>query len=333
MYLGVSEIEEPKSKIQYSMLPDVTCIGVLVADVVGKPIDSLPERGKLQRVERMELHTGGCAANTGISLAKLGVKTAVVGKVGTDGFGDFMVRRLAENGIEYRGVARDTEAATAATMVLVHSDGERSFLHYYGANATLRQPDVDMALVNQSKVVHIAGAFLMPSLDGEPSARILEEAREAGVVTSLDTAWDVTGSWIEKIGVCLPYVDYFLPSFEEARMLANGRDDPEEIARVLLDAGVKVVGLKMGERGAYIRNAAGQEITVPAIQVDAIDALGAGDAFVAGFLTGIVHDWDMERCARFATAVGACCVTALGATTGVRGFDETLAFLEARGRA
>lgn len=314
-------------------MPEVTCIGLLVADVVGKPIDALPDKGKLSRVERMELHTGGCAANTGISLAKLGVKTAVIGKVGTDGFGDFIVHRLAANRIEIDGVARDSEAATSATMVLVHSDGERSFLHYYGANATLQHSDVDMGLVHRSKVVHIAGAFLMSALDGEPSASVLREARQAGVITSFDTAWDVTGQWLGKIGCCLEYVDYFMPSFEEARMLAGGRDDPSEIARVLLDEGVKVVALKMGERGAYIRSADGQEISVPAMRVEAVDALGAGDAFVAGFLTGVVHGWDLERCARFANAVGACCVTALGATTGVRGFGETLTFLEDERRA
>jgi sugar/nucleoside kinase (ribokinase family) len=281
----------------------------------------------------MELHTGGCAANTGISLAKLGVKTAVIGKVGCDGFGDFIVHRLAGNKIESAGVARDADAATSATMVLVHSDGERSFLHYYGANATLREADIDMRLVKQSKVVHIAGAFLMSSLDGEPCARVLEEAKSAGVITSFDTAWDVTGSWIDKIGCCLKHVDYFLPSYEEAKMLAGGREDPAEIARVLIDAGVKVVGLKMGERGAYVRSADGQEVRIPALKVDAIDALGAGDAFVAGFLTGVVREWDLERCAQFANAVGACCVTALGATTGVRSFSDTLSFLEQQRRA
>jgi sugar/nucleoside kinase (ribokinase family) len=314
-------------------VPEVTCIGLLVADVVGKPIDSLPEKGKLQRVDRMELHTGGCAANTGIGLAKLGVKTAVIGKVGADGFGDFIVHRLAANRIEIDGVARDADAATSATMVLVHADGERSFLHYYGANATLSRSDIALRLVKQSKVVHIAGAFLMSSLDGEPCADVLREARQAGVITTFDTAWDVTGAWMDKIGCCLKYIDYCLPSYEEARMLAGGREAPEEIARVLLDAGVKVVGLKMGERGAYIRSAEGDEIRLPALPVEAVDALGAGDAFVAGFLTGIVRDWDLERSARFANAVGACCVTALGATTGIRSFADTLRFVEEQRKA
>ncbi|HLV80349.1 MAG TPA: PfkB family carbohydrate kinase, partial [Chthonomonadaceae bacterium] len=86
--------------------------------------------------------------------------------------------------------------------------------------------------------------------------------------------------------------------------------------------------LKLGERGCYIRAAEGTEITLPALPVQAVDALGAGDAFVAGFLAGVARGWDLERCARFANAVGACCVTALGATTGIKSFAETLAFLE-----
>ena len=314
-------------------MPEVTCIGLLTADVVGKPIDSLPEKGRLQRVERMELHTGGCAANTGISLAKLGVQTGVIGKIGSDGFGDFILGRLEQHHIQTGGVVRDAEAATSATMVLVHADGERSFLHYFGANAALVGADVDMALVKASKVAHIAGAFLMPALDGEPSAQILKEAKAAGVITSFDTAWDVTGSWLNKIRCCLPFVDYFLPNFEEARLLAGGREDPGEIARFFIGEGVKTVALKMGERGAYVRSADGRQLTVPAFRVEAVDALGAGDAFVAGFLTGVVRDWDLEECANFANAAGACCVTALGATTGIRSFEETRRFLEERRRA
>src|SRR5436190_5295315 len=116
-------------------MPEVVCLGILVADVVGKPVDNWPERGKLNLVDRMELHTGGCATNTGIALAKIGIDTAVIGKVGDDGFGDFMVSQLQKYGIQAEGVVRDKETATSATMVMVHSDGERSFIHYIGANA------------------------------------------------------------------------------------------------------------------------------------------------------------------------------------------------------
>ncbi len=305
---------------------EVTCLGILVADVVGKPIDTYPERGRLNLVERMELHSGGCAANTGVSLAKIGVKTAVIGKVGNDGFGDFLVQVLKKHGIDTRGVKRDEKEATSATMVMVHSDGERSFLHYIGANAALRLEDVDMEIVRQSKVLHIAGALVMPGIDGEPTAELLRKAKEMGVVTSFDTVWNATSGWMNTIRPCLPYVDYMIPSIEEAKML-TGKEDPEEIAQVFLDHGVKVVGLKMGERGCYIRSQDAR-ITIPRYQVQAVDALGAGDAFAAGFLTGVVKGWDLEQTGRFANAVGALCVTALGATTGVRSLQETLEFMQ-----
>lgn len=309
-------------------MPEVTCIGILVADVVGKPVDYFPERGKLALLDRIELHTGGNAANTGISLAKLGVQTAVIGKVGDDGFGDFLVRRLEQHGIDAGGVARDNQMATSATMVLGHSDGERTFLHYIGANATLRYEDIDLDRVLGSKIVDIAGALVMPALDGEPTVRLLKQAQEAGVITALDTVWDSQGRWMDVVGPCLPYVDYLMPSYEEARMLAGGREAPAEIARFLQDRGARTVGIKMGAQGVYLRTADGTEIHVPALPVQAVDALGAGDAFLAGFFAGLVRDWDLERCLRFGNAVGACCVTALGATTGVRSFEETEAFLQ-----
>ncbi|MEJ5252918.1 MAG: sugar kinase [Armatimonadota bacterium] len=305
---------------------EVTCLGILVADVVGKPIDTYPERGRLNLVERMELHSGGCAANTGVSLAKIGIKTAVIGKVGNDGFGDFLVQVLQKHGIDTRGVKRDEKEATSATMVMVHSDGERSFLHYIGANAALRLEDVDMDIVRQSKVLHVAGALVMPGIDGEPTAELLRRAKEMGVITSFDTVWNTSSGWMQTVKPCLPYVDYMIPSIEEAKML-TGKEDPEDIAQVFLEHGVKVVGLKMGERGCYIRTR-DMKLAIPRYQVQAVDALGAGDAFAAGFLTGVVKGWDLEQTGRFANAVGALCVTALGATTGVRSLEETLEFMK-----
>lgn len=295
---------------------DVVCLGILVADVLGRPVDGYPERGKLRLVDRMELHTGGCAANTGISLAKIGIATGVIGRVGRDGFGDFIIGELERYGVNCSAVVRDAAAATSATMVMVHGDGERSFIHYLGANAALCEGDADIELIRRAKVLHIGGTFVLPGIDGEPTARILAKAREAGVTTSLDTTWDSKGRWMSLLRPCLEQVHYFLPSFEEARML-TGKDTPEEAAEVLLDAGVGTVALKLGERGCYIRNADAR-LEIPGFKVKAVDACGAGDAFAAGFLAGVVRGWDLERTGRFANAVGAMCVTALGSASGVR---------------
>jgi sugar/nucleoside kinase (ribokinase family) len=308
-------------------MAEVTCLGILVADVIGKPVDSWPERGKLMLVDTMELHTGGCAANTGTSLAKIGIDTAIIGKVGNDGFGDFMINELSKWGADCSGVVRDTKVSTSATMVTVHSDGERSFIHYIGANATLTDEDVDFEVIKRSKILHVAGFFLMPAFDGEPAARVLKKAKEIGVITSLDTCWDSRGNWMKLLEPCLPYTDYFVPSIEEARMI-TGKQDPADIAKVLMDKGVKTVALKMGEAGCYIRSA-DAELRIPIYKVNAVDACGAGDAFAAGFLAGIVNGWDLEKTGKFANAVGAFCVTAIGATTGIKDQKTIEAFMAA----
>jgi len=305
---------------------EVVCLGILVADVVAKPVEAMPDRGRLLLVDQMALHTGGCAGNTAIGLSRLGIRAGVVGKVGRDGFGDFYVTRLRKEGVDAEGVVRDDAAATSATMVLVHADGERSFIHYLGANATLTDGDIRMEWLQGAKVLHVAGALLMPEFDGEPMAGVLRQAREMGLTTALDTCWDSTGRWMETLAPCLPHVDVFLPSIEEARML-TGLDEPEAVAEALVDRGVKTVALKMGERGCHLRTADGQW-TLPAYRVDVVDATGAGDAYAAGFLAGLVKGWDPEQTGRFANAAGALCSLAIGTTAGIRGLDETLAFMD-----
>jgi sugar/nucleoside kinase (ribokinase family) len=180
-------------------------------------------------------------------------------------------------------------------------------------------------LLEGARLLHVAGSFLMPKFDGEPTARVLALARRRGLLTCLDTAWDAQGRWLSLLAPCLPHLDHFVPSIEEARQITR-RQAPEDVAAALRDAGVGTVVLKMGEEGCYARGPDGH-LSLPALRVPAVDALGAGDAFAAGFIAGLVHGWDLERAARFATAVGATCVTALGATTGVRSLEETLDFL------
>jgi len=305
---------------------EVTCLGILVADVIARPVDEYPARGQLVLVDQIELHTGGCAANTGTALAKLGFDTAIIGKVGDDAFGDFIVNALAGRGLSTQGIIRDSHGQTSATAVMTHGDGERSFVHCVGANALLREDEIDFDLIRNSRVLHIAGAFLMPGFDGEPTASVLRRAQEAGVKTCLDTAWDSRGRWLSVLEPCLQYLDYCVPSIEEAEMI-TGKSSPEEITQVLLDYGVGTAGVKMGEQGCYLRTQTA-EVRVPACQVTAVDATGAGDAFMAGFLAGVLNEWDLERTGRFANATGAACVTAMGASGGIRSFDETLALAE-----
>ena len=306
-------------------MPDIACLGILVADLLGRPIDSLPERGRLGLVEQMTLHIGGCAANTAIDLEKLGVKTAVLGKVGRDGLGDFLVHTLERSGLDTRGVVKDPEATTSATMVLVDSEGERTFLHHQGANACYLAEEVDWGVVQNTRILHIAGALVMPGMDGKPMAEVLKRAKKDYLITSLDTVWDATGKWMKTLAPCLPYTDFFLPSLSEAQAI-TGQTEPKDVAQSLRDSGVKTVGLKLGCDGCYVLSTDG-EVTARTFKVTPVDGTGSGDAWDAGFLCGILNRWDIERTALFANAVGALCVTCLGATAGVRSMVETEAFI------
>ncbi|MGQ9902527.1 MAG: carbohydrate kinase family protein [Fimbriimonadales bacterium] len=304
----------------------IASVGILVADVVAQPVSHYPERGVCAHVARMELHVGGCASNTGLALAKLGLPVRLAGKVGRDALGDFLLVELNRHGVDTRGVRRSETAGTSSTMVMVHPDGERSFIHYRGANAEFTADDIDWSLIGDCGVFHLAGAYLMPQIDGVPAAQVLQEAKRRGMTTCLDTTWDASGQWMRTLQPCLPYLDYITPNYGEARML-TGETDPEAIADRLLTEGVGTAVIKMDAQGCFVKNRS-VAFYMPACRVEVVDMLGAGDCFAAGWLAGISMGWDLHRTARLANAVGALCVSALGATTGVRPLIETLHFME-----
>lgn len=304
----------------------IVCLGIMVADVVGRPVVEVPQPGRLSLVDEMSLHTGGCAVNAATVLARLGLPVEVIGKVGPDPFGDFLFQALADRGIGSAGVRRDSHVGTSTTMVMVGPDGERRFIHYIGANARLTRQDVDMDIVRNASILHVAGSLVLPGIDGRPTADLLREARSGGVITFLDTVWDATGRWMELMAPCLPYIDYFVPSLPEAQAMV-GIEDPHEVARELLDRGVGTVGLKMGADGCLVMSRSGEAHHLPAFQVDAVDATGAGDSFAAGFIAGIWHGWSLEQAARLANATGALSVMGVGAAGATTSFSETLHFM------
>ncbi len=309
------------------MTSSVVCLGILVADVIGRPIDSIPAPGTLALVPSISTGIGGCAANTGIGLQILGTPTTVAGKVGRDGFGAFVRGELESRGVAAR-VVEDAQAPTSATMVLVQSNAERTFLHCTGANATFERDDLPGDLLDGAVLLHIAGHGLMPRFDGVQCARLLQEAQKRGIKTGLDTAGAPDEQWRENLRMCLPHLDFFVPSFAEVRDLFGQSSDPITLCQKLLDAGVQTVALKMGESGCFVSNGRESHL-VPPFRVEARDATGAGDAFAAGFLTGVLRGFDLKECARLGNACGALVVTQVGTVAGYRSFEETLDFMNA----
>ncbi len=300
---------------------DVVCLGILVADVIARPVDEPPPAGSLGFVDEIVMHGGGCALNTASALVTLGLSAAVVGKVGTDTFGDFLIRLLDERRVDRQGVLRDGSVPTSTTVVLVDSVGERTFLHVPGANGALVADELDLGLLYAGQALHLAGALVMDGLDGEPFARLAAEAQRRGILTSLDPVWDPTGRW-SRLEPCLPHLDLAMPSLEEGQAL-SGEHAPPRVAAWLRERGVRDVALTMGSQGCYA-SGEGFEGHIEAPMVEAVDGTGAGDAFAAGVLYGKLGGWPLERAVRLGCAAGALATTAVGATEGVRGLAEAL---------
>ncbi len=312
--------------VQY--MYDVACVGILVADAIARSVDGLPESGKLQLVDTIELFTGGCAANAAIDMAKMGLNVAILGKVGNDGFGKFMLTSLKDEKVNVEGLRVDNTSGTSASIVTVDSCGERSFLHCLGANAEFGIEDIDYSVIKDSEIVFVAGAMLMPKFDGEQCAEFLKKVKEMGKYTVLDTAWDSKDRWMSVLGPCMKYIDLFIPSIEEAIKL-SGKENPEEIADTFLSMGVKTSVIKLGKKGCFIKDSKGEKYTIPTYgKIKAVDTTGAGDSFVAGFLTGLKKGWNLYECGKYANAVGTHCVMAAGASTGIKSFDEIKKFME-----
>lgn len=310
------------------MKVEIVCVGILCIDTLAKPVDSLPQKGKLKLVDDITLQVGGCAANVSISLAKIGLPVAVIGKVGKDRLGHILVDILKSENVEVGGLKEDAFVSTAGSMVMISSDSERSILHSMGANRYFCFDDIDLDIIRNARILLIAGTFLMPDFDGKGTEKLLKFARANKVLCCLDTAWDSTGAWMEKIEDCLPYLDWFMPSYEEACQLSR-KTDLKEMAAFFMAKGVRNVIIKLARSGCFVMARDEDGVIIPAFNsIDVKDSSGAGDSFCAGFIAGLYYQWDVKKCAMFANAVGAHCVMEIGTTAGVKPMDEILRFMK-----
>ncbi|MDD2361416.1 MAG: carbohydrate kinase family protein [Oscillospiraceae bacterium] len=306
----------------------VLCIGSVTTDVIVTPADSIPEPGILRAVDSVSTHVGGCAANAAIDLAKLGVTVILSCKVGDDNFGNFVMTSAKNNGVDIRGIVQDDSVSTTASIACINSVGERSFLYNPGSTSAFEKKDIPAQLVDECDIVFVAGAMLLTAFDGKPCAEFLKEAQAKGKYTIMDTAWDFQDIWLPKVIDSLPFLDLFMPSVEEASKL-TGQTDPNKIADRLFEMDVKNLIIKLGKEGAMICPAGAARTILPTYKsIKPVDTTGAGDAFCAGFITGLTQGWDYIKSGAFANAVGTHCIMEIGASTGIKSIAETLHFME-----
>ncbi len=318
------------------------------------------------------LSTGGAVSNVGLALHRLGIPTRLMGKIGPDLFGQAVRQIVEARGAGLAdGMIVDPAAATSYSVCINPPEVDRIFLHYPGPNDTFSAADVRYDLTTAAQLFHFGYPPVMRCMyenDGAELIAILRRVRADGVTTSLDMTFPDPSApagradWVKILRGALPYVDIFLPSIEEILFMLRratyeelrtrfGADllqgiTPElltDLGDELLGLGVKIAGLKLGDRGFYLRTAdraaiagmgraapadpaawADQELWAPCFRVEVVGTTGAGDAAIAGFIAGLLRGLSPAAALTAAVAAGACNVEAADALSGIRTWDETL---------
>ena len=321
--------------------------------------------------------TGGPVSNTGLALHRLGIKTSLIAKIGSDPFGT-VVRQLVERfdpGLT-EGLVVDPDAPTSYSVILSAPGVDRIFLHCPGANDVFSAQVVNGELVGQARIFHFGYPPLMRRMYREGGAELEEVfrgARARGATTSLDMSFPDPSSesgqvdWPFILARTLPYVDIFLPSFEELlfclrretydhlSLQTNGclleAASPElisDLGQQILDLGARIAVIKLGDRGLYVRTSSveklagmgaaapadpGQwadlEIRTSVFKANVVGTTGSGDATIAGFLSSLLRGLGPWEAVTAAVGVGACNVEAADALGGLRSWEDTLARISA----
>ncbi len=297
---------------------DCLCAGIIVADHVCRPVEHVPEPGERVLTPRMELSIGGCAANVAVDLTKLGVRASVVGRVGDDIFARFIKESLEAAGIRTQHVVESPECDTSGTLVINAHGQDRRFIHSMGANGLFTGDEITGDLIASSRIFYLGGYCLMDSLSAARVAELFRQARASGVATILDVVIPGSGDWWSRIAPILPFADVFLPNDDEARAI-TGLSEPRSQAAKFREAGAGTVVITCGSRGALLMT---DRLCVQSASyaIDFVDGTGSGDAFSAGYIYGLLQGCDERKCLTYGSALGASCVRATGATTGV--FDR-----------
>lgn len=309
------------------MTQGILCSGNIVYDTLVKPVNELHWGRGTTFVDSIECHAGGNGANTSRALAILGIPVRLLGAVGSDDQGRFILEKLRRAGVDTTGVD-EVDAPTAATVGVVNITGDRKFFHCPGAsNKAFVEPIAfNSELCRGISHYHLASFFVMPLLRAR-GPDVLVQARQAGLTTSFDTNWDPLDGWMRTIEPCLRYLDILFMNEDEALMV-TGSSDPAVGASIVLDGGVGAAVMKLSGRGCAIYTSE-EEIICPAFEVDVQDTTGAGDCFVAGFLAARQRGASLAAAGQFANAVAALSVQHIGAVEGVLPLAETEAWMHA----
>ena len=304
---------------------DLICIGMALVDSIIRGFDPNPVSASGYRAESCSLNVGGEAVNEAVAAARLGMKVGILCSLGRDEAGEMVVSALRRSGVDTGMILRADGHPTPVTTMFVREDGSRKSVtnraHSYNFH-----PERDCERFLGARALILGSLFRAPFDDPDVIRSVLRAAKSAGQIVFADTKLpNFRFLRLEDLQDVLPLIDYITPNEDEARYF-TGREEPEEMADVFLDHGVKGVIIKLGGRGCLLKNR-NTVIRLPACPVRAVDATGAGDNFAAGFVSEILRGAGEKEALDFANACGAICTTAAGAGTALLSREQVLEFM------
>lgn len=289
--------------------------GVALCEVYG---------GKTE-AEEIDMQTGGSATNVAVGLARLGLATSVIARVGKDFFKERIIDSLKLEGVDISQIQEDEERGTALSVVLVAADGGRSIITSRGAAAKIDSRKIDWEKVGGADWLQIG------PLGGNIS--LVEDLIAFARSKKIGVGWNpgkIELTQKERVFRLLPKVDLFVVNrMEAAQLLRHNYEDMKEMAVKMLKQGGGRVVITDGKRGAGVASE-GRWIFAPAFKTKSVDDTGAGDAFVAGIVAGLVFGKEIEEALKMGLANGASEVTALGAKSGLLRKKEMTKWLRRR---
>lgn len=306
---------------------DVTIAGELNLDLIfyGLPGELLPEREIL--ADRMMLTLGSSSAIVAHNLAALGSRVGFISRIGDDPLGEIALQRLSAGGVDVDKVRKVAGDVKTGLTVILQREGWRNMITYAGTIFDLKFEDLDFAYLTDSRHFHFSSFYLQRGLR-DRVVELFQKIKAAGLTISLDTNDDPDDLWQGSVMEALRYVEVFLPNAREARKIAGAEDLQIVLSR--LAEIVPVVVVKNGSEGAIARSR-GQTFSFPAFKVDAVDAVGAGDSFDAGFLFEYLRGSDVPTCLAMGNLAGAFSTTRAGGTEAFRDPEYRRQFFRTHG--
>jgi sugar/nucleoside kinase (ribokinase family) len=293
----------------------IGCAGILVKDTFCGPLKTLPVPGELVAIEAFKTRVGGCAANVAIDLRKQSQTVELVGCIGQDAAGAYLVKELQAAQVNCDQLAYIEEHPTSETVILLVAGEDRRYLHSFGANRAFKVSDIHRDWVAALDLFYLGGLFAMPGIVADELIALLAFAREQKVITVVDVVLPTNFKRAAEMGRLLPHVDWFLPNDAEAAAL-TGRVDPLEAIRTFRSWGGHDIIVTLGDQGAVavFEDECWRANAHPGQMVD---PSGAGDAFASGLITGIAKGWAFPKSLQYASLLGASATWMVGTTDGV----------------